>query len=288
MKSIRSQIIPLSFSVLIAFGLYGQDSQEAPAGYLFLGVEASAQSGKSFFPIVKMDKKKIHVDSGMSIKKVSPRARCRTGAKLTVSDRLVEVLEMGFSTSSMANMRRSSDAISDMQLAEAQADFQVNALLTGGQTPATAGPLGSQPSTVDEVRASNREFQDDVQRDIDDGEFEVGGLVDTVFLKSEFLPATDIAGAYCVVVVTYNKRDYNSGEYTGKGGIARAKFIGDLRKDELFKLKARISTSEFNQRGAEYQVYLYSEEGEPVALSNSRGLKPLNRADYNKFTNALN
>jgi len=99
--------------------------KETPAGCFFAGVNVSVELGRSFFPIVTVDKKKIHVDEGIKTKKAPQNAPVRMRLKTRVSDRFVDVLELDFGTSSMANLKRSSDAIADMQLAQALSEFNL-------------------------------------------------------------------------------------------------------------------------------------------------------------------
>lgn len=75
-------------------GLSQEDSEDAIRGYLFVGSDVSTLSGKSFLPVVGADKRKIHVDAGTKIKKVSLRAACRTNKRLTVSEKFVQILDI--------------------------------------------------------------------------------------------------------------------------------------------------------------------------------------------------
>lgn len=47
----------------------------------FVGIDVSAELGRSFFPIVNVDKKKIHVDRGTNIEKISSQVPCRDNAE---------------------------------------------------------------------------------------------------------------------------------------------------------------------------------------------------------------
>lgn len=271
-------------SVLLAAGAAsGLSAQEIAPGYLFLGSEPSARSGKSFFPIVAMDKKKIYVDEGTKIRKVSPNAPCRTRIKTKVSDRFVEVLELDFGTSSMSNLQRSSDAVADMQMAESQSEAKIALIQQGGG----GGSAQDQDNQINELKRSGSEFQERMKKDLDDGNFELDELADTIYVKGEFLPKTDVPGAYCIVVVTSQRQDFTTREYIGKSQSVRAKYLGDLTKDQIYKLKVRCAVNEFNLRMAEYQLHLFSETGEQVAMSTSRALKALTDEEFRKFQESL-
>ncbi len=277
--------LPKTFIVsvlLAACAASGLSAQEIAPGYLFLGSEPSARSGKSFFPIVAMDKKKIYVDEGTKIRKVSPNAPCRTRIKTKVSDRFVEVLELDFGTSSMSNLQRSSDAVADMQMADSQREAKIALIQQGG------GAAGQDQETqINEVKQNSSDFQERMKADLDAGNFELDELADTIYVKGEFLPKTDVPGAYCIVVVTSQRQDFTTREYIGKSQSVRAKYLGDLTKDQIYKLKVRCAVNEFNLRMAEYQLHLFSETGEQVAMSTSRALKALTDEEFRKFQESL-
>ena len=275
LKTIMAYAIMTSLSVAWLF------AQETPGGYLFLGGEATARSGKSYFPVVTMDKKKIHVDEGIKTKKVSQNAPVRMRLKTRVSDRFVDVLELDFGTSSMSNLKRSSDAIADMQLAQAQSESKI-ALIEQGD-----GSADTKAAEISVVKEYSEDFQDRTKNDIDTGNYELDEVADTIYVTGEFLPRSDVPGAYCVIVVTSQRQDFNSREYVGKYQGARAKYLGDLAEGKIFKLKVRCALSEFNLRRAEYQIHLFSETGEQVAMSNSRALKSLTQEEFQKFQESL-
>lgn len=269
----------LAFGFLVVFSSSGLFAQEDSGGYLFYGSEASARSGKSYFPIIGMDKRKIHVDLGTKLKKVPANAACQTRLALKVSDRFVEVLELDYDTASMTNLQRSSNAVADMQLAGAQSEAEIALLDREGGA--------SRETKINEIRQENNEFQERMKRDLDDGNFELEELADTVYVKGEFLPQADVPGAYCIVVVTSQRQDFTTREYIGKVQGARAKYLGDLTKGRIYKLKARCALGEFSLRRAEYQLHLFSETGEQVAMSNSRGLRTLTGEEFQKLDSSL-
>ena len=80
--------------------------QEEPSGYLFQGLSISARSGRSFFPVVRADKRKIYVDAGDSEKKVSLESPCLARANARVSEKFLEVLDTDVVTSSLTNIHR--------------------------------------------------------------------------------------------------------------------------------------------------------------------------------------
>ena len=269
----------LSLSVFT--NLSGQDVQEKPGGYLFFGTEASAEAGKSHFPIVGVDNKHIYVDGGTGVKKVSQRASVRTRPELKLAEQYVNVLDFKYSASSMENTKRAAQLVADMQFQEMQSEVEVALLRSqmdnggdvfGGDLSAADQGIASQ---IEEVQQETSDFQSSMQDALDTGAFEVDDFVDTVYVKGTLDPLTDIPGAYCVVVVNYDVVDISSLEIEGRNRVARVRYLGDVTAGELLGIQLRVLVNEFPEDSATYEFHLFSQDGEQVALSNSNRLKPL-------------
>ncbi len=280
---------PLTISVLIAcVSIAAANAEDEVGGYLFFGSDVSAESGKSHFPIVTMDKKNIYVDAGVDVKKVSHRASVRTRPELVLAETFADVLEIHFTTSSMANMQRAAQAVSDMHYAQFQTEVEVAMLnaqaegdLSSGEdlSPADRALVGE----IQDVEQDNADFQTAMQDSLDTGAFELDELADSIHVNCTLIPEKDIQGAYCVIVVSHNTMDMDTGEMLGRARFARAKYIGDLLADELVGLRLRVAVGEFNKEEAEFEFHLFTQDGEQVALSSSRGLKPLTPQEVATF-----
>ncbi len=278
--------VSTAFALLATPWMRGQEEPET-GGYLFFGTSVSAEAGDSHFPIVGMDKKNIFVDAGINVKKVSLRAPCRVRSELMLSESFADVLEMKFTTSSMTNLQRSAQAVSDMQFSAVQSEIHVSMLssqLEGDpfSPDASASDMAIQ-SQIEDAQQDNSDFQASMQDSLDMGTFEADELADTVHVKGTLIPKTDLLGAYCVIVVDHEVHDLETGEIEGRGRFARAKYIGDLLAEEIVELRVRVSTGEFNIETADYQMHLFTGDGEQVAMSNSRGLKPLTPQEVATF-----
>ena len=269
----------LSLSVFT--NLSGQDVQEKTGGYLFFGTEASAEAGKSHFPIVGVDNKHIYVDGGTGVKKVSQRASVRTRPELKLAEQYVNVLDFKYSASSMENTKRAAQLVADMQFQEMQSEVEVALLRSqmdnggdvfGGDLSAADQGIASQ---IEEVQQETSDFQSSMQDALDTGAFEIDDFVDTVYVKGTLDPLTDIPGAYCVVVVNYDVVDISSLEIEGRNRVARVRYLGDVTAGELLGIQLRVLVNEFPEDSATYEFHLFSQDGEQVALSNSNRLKPL-------------
>lgn len=276
------QLPKLSVLCLALFAtttLSAQDASEEAGGYLFFGTEASAEAGKSHFPIVSVDNKNIYVDEGTGVKKVSQRASVRTRPELKLAERFANVLDLDYGASSMANIKRAAQLVADMQFQQTQAEVEVAILSSQMEGDINSGDLsaGDQQivSQIEDIQQDTSDFQNSMQDALDTGAFEIEELVDTVFVKGTLDPVTDIPGAYCVVVVTYDVMDIETREIEGRNRVARARYLGDIVAGELVRIQLRVPLTEFPEDSATYEFHLFTQDGEEVALSTSKGLKPL-------------
>jgi hypothetical protein len=285
----------LGFLIVVALAAIGPstlESQEKPEeavrGYLFVGADASARSGKAFLPIVGVDSRRMLVDTGSKTKRVSLRAACRANKRLSVSDKFIQILDIDLGAVSVANLNRTADAIADAQFMDMQAESAISDVRSGA---ASNLPLRGGVDTrlgVDEFERSNEDFQQDALIKLQDGAYGIDGVADTVIIQGEVIPHSDISGAYCLLVVDFGAIDYDSKESLGRRRIGGIRYVGDLRKDEIEKLNLRFSLSEFSLRSVEYSLHLYSDSGDEVAMSSSKGLKALTHSEYEKLNTALN
>lgn len=274
-KSIAFRILAtLAFAPLAALNAQLEQGEE-PGGYLFFGTDASAYNGKSNFPIVAVDRKNIFVDMGTEVKKISSRAPCTVRPELILTEDFVEVLEMRYNTTSMGNLQRAAQAVSDMHVAEFQSEVEIARIRGFGGFSSEEDLSEQDLDRIADIQQTNDDFQASMQDGLDHGAFEVDDVADTVFVKGAIMPYTDIEGAYCIVVVTFRNEDLETGEDLGFASYARARYLGDLAQGDIVDLNVRCAVNEFNKEEATYHFYLFSQDGTQVAMSNSRGLKPL-------------
>ncbi len=185
-------------------------------------------------------------------------------------------------------MNRNADAIADAQFMDMQAQVAISDVRSG---TASDLPLTGSVDTrlgVDEFERSNEDFQRDSLINLQDGAYGIDGVADTVIIKGEIIPQSDIEGAYSLMVVDFTAIDYDSKESLGRRCHGGIRYVGDLRKDEIRKLNLRFSLSEFSLKSAEYSLHLYPGLGDEIAMSSSRGLKPLTQSEFEKLKSALN
>ncbi len=251
--------------------------QEEPAGYLFEGLSMSARSGKSFFPVVSADKRKIYVDAGDSTKKVSLESPCLVRSKASISETILDVLESNVVTSSLTNLHRESEVIAEMHRAQGQSESHA----------AIARTQGGSRASISDIQSSGEEIRSSIQDDLDERKFDGSGMADTVYLDMELLPSVDIEGAYCVFALSYMAVNKDTGKPIGNRRLGRVKYMGDLKAGKVFKLKKRIALNEFSLSDSEYSVHVFSGEGEEIALSNSRRLRGLSAAQMDQVREQL-
>lgn len=252
-------------------------SQEDPSGYLFQGLSMSAQSGRSFFPVVKADKRKIYVDVGDGEKKVSLESPCLVRASVRVSDKFLEVLESKVVTSSLMNIHREAETVSEMHRAQGQSETHAAILKS----------RGSSQQEIEGVQEAGERLQSSMREGLDGRMFEGQGYVDTVYLNMELLPKADIESAYCVFALTYTAINQDTGKPVGKRRVGRVKYLGNLQSGKLVRIKRRFAMNEFSLSSSEYSLHIFSGDGEEIAMSNSRGIKELSEAEMELIRDAM-
>lgn len=246
-------------------GPYSLDlNAESDSGtYLFHGVEVMAKSGKSFHPITAVRKKHLVVDLGDRVKRLPVHSPCVLRTQWVLSDNFVEVLS--FDTSmELAKNTNELDAMANTLRAErSSATLAAEARNLGNNRQAEA------------IEQQNEDYQNSIQDLIERGELAKQDSADRFKIESEILPGKDIQEGYMVACVTYDIEDPDTGKVIKRGGAAKVKYLGDLRKDEVHHIKFTGSVNTFKESGAEILMYLYTGDGNPIALSNSKSLKKL-------------
>lgn len=202
----------------------GLSGQEEASGYIFQGLSISARSGRTYFPVITVDKRKIHIDAGEKMKKLSLETFCLGQKHMSVSDQFLEVLELDVVTTSTTNIHRESDIMSDMHRAQGQSESET----------AIMSAQGSGIESIQTVKEANAEMQSSMQEGLDSRVFEGSGYADIVYVDLEFLPSANVEGTYCVFALNYVAVNVNTGKPVGRRLVARIKYLGNLRKDKLF------------------------------------------------------
>ncbi len=271
----------LVVSLILATGASGQ---EEAAGYMFEGLNISAQSGRAFFPVLTVDKRKIHVDAGDRTKKVSLDTFCLARPKMRLTDKYLEVLDQDIVTSSTTAIYLEGEAIAEMHRAQGQAETHAAIISSRAGGGSVSGDARGQ---IEAIKSANEDLTTDLQDGLDDKRFEGIGRADVIFLEMELLPSADIKGAYCVFGLNYLAVNADTGKPSGRRHVARVKPLGDLKKDKLFKLKKRFAMNEFSLEDSEYTLHIFTGEGEEVAMSSSQKLKGLSESDYQALRDAI-
>lgn len=255
----------------------GRSLPSADKAYLFLGVDVMAESGSRYYPVTTVRKRHLYIDLGEKEKRLPIRTPCVLRTKWEITQKFAEILEMA-TDMEMSQDTTELDAMADMIRAERR-----SAMLAADARNAGDG------RRAQAIEERNQDYQTSVQDLIDRGELVDPGQVDTITINASILPQADATNAYMVACVTYDIEDPDTGEIRGRGGQAKAHYLGDLTKGEVRELKFRSGVDAFKQEGAEVTLHLYAGSGESIALSNSPKLKELTPKQVQKLReNAAN
>lgn len=248
-------------------------AEDESGAYLFLGVEVMAKTGRSHYPISSVKKKHVYVEIGDKVKRLPIRTPCVLRTEWVLTEHYAEVLETNHSVK-LLNDQSELDAMAEMLRQERRNNMAAYDARNSGDRELAA-----------RIEERNEDYQSSTQNALDRGDFIKDGTADTIVIDTSILPLTDIKSAYAVACVTYDQEDLDTGESFGRGGSARARFIGDLTSGEIHQLKFNVVVETFKRQGAEILLYLYTKNGDPIALSNSSKLKRLTPEQTQQFRN---
>jgi hypothetical protein len=245
--------------------------------YLFLGVDVMAESGSRYYPVSTVRKRHLYIDLGDTEKRLPIRTPCVLRTKWEITQNFAEILEMQ-TDMEMSQDTTELDAMADMLRAERRSAMMASDARNAGDS-----------RRAQAIEERNKDYQTSVQDLIDRGELVDSAKVDTITIDASILPQADATNAYMVACVTYDIEDPDTGEIRGRGGQAKANYLGDLAKGKVRELKFRTGVDAFKLAGAEVTLHLYSGSGEPIALSNSPKLRELTPEQVQKLReNAAN
>lgn len=257
------------------------ESLDSESVFLFVGGELSAKQGKGTYPIHSMNKRHIILDKGTETRKVSRNSQILMRLKPTLSYSMVELNRFNFTFSSTIPAVLEARAMSEMIRHDWGTDTQISII------PDAISQSGRRRNEyyeqVEELRRENREYQEDLEDETRDMIFEAERISDTIHLDLEFLPDLDYEDAYVAVAVGAGD---SSGESTvGSNSQVVVGYLGTLRANTVEEFKLRMSLRPFHAENAVCELFLFSNDGRPIATNLSRGLKKYTREQLEALQN---
>ncbi len=237
--------------------------------YLFIGGELSAKQGRGNYPVHSISKRHIIIDKGTGTRKVSQSSQILMRLKPMLSYSMVEVNRFEFSLSSTIPAALEARAMSEMMRHDWGTDTQISVIPDAiSQSRQRRNDYYDQ---VEELERENREYQEDLEDETQNLIFEVEKIKDTIHLDLEFLPNLDYENAYVAVAVGAGS---DKGDSTvGGNSQVVVGYLGTLRANTVEAFKLRMSLKPFRTENAVCELFLFCEDGRPIATSLSRGLK---------------
>lgn len=264
---------------LSPLGLFGQGDEEGSTAesdsekvYLFLGGELSARQGSGNYPVLTMSKKHIVVDKGTTTKRIRKDSKVLMRLKPRISYSIVEVNRFDFSFSSTIPAAIEARALSEMMRHQWGTETEI-AILPNVTT--RGGRSRIDYDRIEELNRENAEFQEDMEDEARDLSFHAEKIVDTLHVELEIVPEIDYEDAYVAVAVG-QPGDDESGE-VGSNSQVVAGYLGTLRAGTVEEFNLRMKLQPFYEEDAVCELFLFCEEGKPIATNQSRSLKKLTR-----------
>jgi len=242
---------------------------DSEAVYLFIGGDLSAKQGRGSYPIHSMSKRHIILDKGTETRKVSRTAQIFMRLKPTLSYSMVEVNRFSFTLSSTIPAVIEARAMSEMMRHDWGTDTQI-AVIPDSLSDSRRR-RNDYYEQVEELKRENREYQEDLEDETQNLIFEVEKIKDTIHLDLELLPELDYEDAYVAVAVGAGS---DSGDSTvGSNSQVVVGYLGTLRANTVEEFKLRMSLKPFRAENPVCELFLFSDNGRPIATNLSRGLK---------------
>ena len=276
-----SKALPLILVTLVFTPVcsLAKESEEVAGGsksesvYLFIAGDLSAKQGKGSYPIHSMNKRHIVLDKGTGTQKASRNAQILMRLRPTLSYSLVEVSQFDFTFSSTIPSEIEARAMSEMVRHQCGTDTEIaiipDAINQGGRRS------NAYFDQLELLKQENRQFQEDLEYEASDLIFEAERIVDTIHLDLELLPELDYEDAYVAVAVGIG--DHSAESKVGSNSQVVVGYLGTLRANNVEEFKLRMSLKPFFAENAVCELFLFSEDGKPVATNLSRGLKAYTR-----------
>ncbi len=276
LKALSFLTVALVFAPIYSLAKEGNEVSGGPESesvYLFIGGELSAKQGKGSYPILSMNKRHIVLDRGTETRKASRNAQILMRLRTTLSYSLVEVNRFEFSFSSTIPAEIEARAMSEMMRHQWGTDTEIAII------PDTINQVGRRRSAyyeqIEELERENRKFQEDVEYETSDLIFDAEKIADTIHLDLELFPDLDYEDAYVAVAVGIE--DESGESRVGSNSQVVVGYLGTLRANTVEEFKLRMSLKPILAENAVCELFLFSEEGKPIAMNLSRGLKKFTR-----------
>lgn len=259
--------------------------------YMFLSAKVSAKIDDEFHRIKSFDGKKLTLTGTKKQTRANGSNPCTHIASVAVSKVYADLedLDYGFSSREMAY--KSADAISDMVNMQSAFALEVSDVGVARQGAIASGSsedsdaVESFNNDIAKLETQSLEldnmFMERASGDVEDSEDTK--MVDSVYGTFSVTPENDIENCYAVIVFSF---DDDSARMRLKGvrtKITRAVPVGDLRAGVKKKVNFINTFNTRLARNPQFDVYLYTGNGMPIATSLSPGLKKLTVSQYEKF-----
>lgn len=272
-------LAPLSLIAQVA--VEESDTSKSESVYLFIGGELSAKQGKGHYPVLSMSKRHIVLDKGTTTKRISGNSQILMRLKPNLSYSMVEVSQFDFTFSSTIPAALEARAMSEMMRHDWGTDTQIS--IIPDAISQSRGRRNDYYEQVEELKRENRQYQEDLEDETRDLIFEAERISDTIHIELEFFPYLDYENAYVAVAV--GRGDESENSVVGSNSQVVVGYLGTLRANTVEAFRLRMSLKPFHAENAVCELFLFCEEGIPIATNLSRGLKRFTREQIEALQN---
>lgn len=276
------------------------DQENTGSTYAFVGADLLAEYKTDFYPVLSADRKGLVIDSSVGDKHVDTDARYSVQLRVKFSNNLTKVEDFKFYFDSEKETRRMMDILADQAMLGDQFEIEASSLRQEiaeyvKKIPALEfydsgrdnsdivnkmwDQLAGMQSQLDEVESAAEEYNDLYYQIIADQQIK-DRISDTIYLSMRLNPRFNVENAYCALMITRGGGGSYPGSQNQAVSTVHVRKIGNLRAGVNQKVTLSWPVIEGSYADAACEIFLYSGNGESIALTNSRALKELTWEQY--------
>jgi len=245
--------------------------------YSFSSAALWAEYKSKFLPVISGNNKGVFVNTEKGLKRIRYSAPCRLTPRIGLTENIVNISEIKISFNNLRLARVESDAVATMDRAAAGTELEI-LNRTGG---IAGGQLDSLPAEeqeeFDDMRADQRNLENNVRKSIEDGDYAKGEWSDIVDVKYRANSERDIENAFCAMHVVYQRKNPKNPDKLIKAKFVQMKKLGNLRAGIPRKIRFSSMIPEGLVSERDIEFFLFSGEGKPLATNHSKKLRPVSK-----------
>ncbi len=241
--------------------------------YLFQGVTVQAKWKSQMHPVVGAEKKGLLIDSPKGVKRIRYSTPSNLIQKVCLSTNFVEILDRKAAYVFKRKAQMEASSLSQGSAMQGASETQIGLL----SEDAVFGRSVSESNMekIQEIESLQEEYEENMLDSLIEGSAEEETVSDYVALKLSLKPERTLEDVFCALVFFPEITSKGKGETPRKVTVISLERVGTLQGGVLNEVKLGVSVREGVYPRNEYELFLFSGDGETLATNISKSLKKL-------------